>query len=173
MLRRTHSFLADRKGLAAVEFALIAPVMVMMFFGAVELASGVDCNSRVAHVASTVSDLVAQAPTVSTTDTTNIFNAANTILFPYAAANARIVVSSLVADSTGHVTVAWSDAQNTAKRTTPPANIPAGILPNSSSVIYGEVTYAFTPAVSYFLGTVNLTQTFYAKPRRSVKVTHT
>jgi Flp pilus assembly protein TadG len=172
MLKRAASCLRDRGGLAAVEFALIAPVMVIMFYGSVELSSAIDCNSRVARVSSTVADLVAQAAAVSTADTTNIFNAANAILFPYAAANAKIVVTSLVADANGNVTIGWSDAQNTSKRTSPPANIPAGILPASSSVIYAEVTYSFTPAISYFLGTVNLKGNFYSKPRRSVKVTH-
>jgi Flp pilus assembly protein TadG len=167
-----RTFANDRKGLAAVEFALIAPVMVIMFYGAVELSSAVDCNSRVSRVSATVADLVAQETAVSTTDTTNAFNAANAILFPYASSNAKIVVSSLVADSTGKVTVAWSDAQNTAKRTSPPAGIPAGILPAGGSVIYAEVNYSFTPAVSYFLGAVNLKGNFYSKPRRSVKVTH-
>lgn len=169
----TRRFLKDSKGLAAVEFALIAPVMIMMFYGATEVASGVDCNARVSRVASTVADLVAQSTTVSTTDTTNVFNAANAILFPYPAASAKIVVTSLVADSTGKVTVAWSDAQNTPKRTSVPANIPSGILPANTSVIFTEVNYAFTPAVSYFIGSITMSSTFYAKPRRSVKVTHT
>jgi Flp pilus assembly protein TadG len=172
MLKRAISYLCDRKGLAAVEFALIAPVMALMFFGAVELSSALDCKSRVARVSSTVADLVAQSTAVSTADTTNIFNAANAILYPYAASNAKIVVTSLVADSNGTVTVGWSDAQNTSTRTSPPASIPTGILPASSSVIYAEVTYSFTPAISYFLGTVDLTDSFYSKPRRSVKVTH-
>ena len=174
MLRRAHAFLADRRGLAAVEFGLIAPVMIIMFFGAVELAPGVDCNSRVARVSATVSDLVAQETTVSSTDTTNIFSAAGAILFPYSVSNAQIVVSSLVSDTTGKVTVAWSDCTtNTTKRTTPPANIPSGILPASSSVIYAEINYAYTPPVSYFLGPVNLKSNFYSKPRRSTKVVHT
>jgi Flp pilus assembly protein TadG len=172
MLKRARSYLRDRKGLAAVEFALIAPVMVIMFFGAVELSSALDCNSRVARVSSTVADLVAQSAAVSTADTTNIFSAANAILYPYASSNAKIVVTSLVADSNGTVTVGWSDAQNTSKRTSPPTSIPTGILPASTSVIYAEVTYSFTPAVSYLLGTVSLTGNFYSKPRRSVKVTH-
>jgi Flp pilus assembly protein TadG len=169
MLRR---FLANRKGLAAVEFALIAPVMIIMFYGAVELSSAIDCNARVSRVSSTVADLVAQETAISTADAGNIFSAANTILFPYASANAKIVVSSLVSDANGKVTVDWSEAQNTAKRTTPPTTIPAGILPASSSVIYSEVTYSFSPAVSYFVGPVHLTNSFYAKPRRSAKVTH-
>jgi Flp pilus assembly protein TadG len=172
MLRRTP-FLKDRSGLAAVEFALIAPVMIVMFYGAVELSSAVDCSARVSRVASTVADLVAQETAISTADATNIFSASNAILFPYASANAKIVVTSLVTDASGKVTVSWSESQNTGKRTSPPANIPAGILPASSSVIYAEVTYSFTPAIAYFVGPVNLARNFYAKPRRSVKVTHT
>lgn len=172
MLKR-RPFHKDKSGLAAVEFALIAPVMILMFYGSVELSSAVDCSSRVSRVSSTVADLVAQETAISTTDATNIFSAANAILFPYASANAKIVVTSLLSDATGKVTVGWSEAQNTSKRTTPPANIPAGILPASSSVIYAEVTYSFTPAVSYFVGPVNLVRNFYAKPRRSTKVAHT
>jgi Flp pilus assembly protein TadG len=169
MLKR---FRKDNKGLAAVEFALIAPVMILMFYGATELSSALDCNSRVSRVSATVADLVAQSTTVSTTDTTNIFGAANAILYPYASANAKIVVTSLTSDASGKVTIGWSEAQNTTKRTSVPANIPANILPANASVIYAEITYAFTPAASFFLGKIDLKSTFYAKPRRSTKVTH-
>lgn len=169
MLKR---FGKDRKGLAAVEFALIAPVMVLIFYGATELSSALDCNARVGRVSATVADLVAQSTSVSTTDTTNVFGAANAILYPFASSNAKIVVTSLVSDANNKVTVGWSEAQNTPKRTTVPANIPASILPANSSLIYAEVTYRFTPAASFFLGTVDLKSTFFAKPRRSSKVNH-
>jgi Flp pilus assembly protein TadG len=172
MLTRT-SFVRNRSGLAAVEFALIAPVMILMFYGAVELSSAVDCNARVTRAVSTVADLVSQETTLSTADAGNVFLAANAVLIPYASSNAKIVVTSLVSDATGKVTVDWSESQNTGKRTSPPATIPAGILPASSSVIYAEITYSFSPAISYFVGNINLTNSFYAKPRRSSKVTHT
>jgi len=173
MLKRARHLWRDNHGLAAVEFALVAPVMIVMFYGAIELSTAVDCNSRVSRVSSTVADLVAQSTTVSSSDTTNIFNAANAILYPYAASNAQIRVSSLVASSTGTVSVAWSDAQNTSARTSPPSSIPSGIIPTSSSIIYAEISYTFTPAISYFLGgSVTLTSSFYSKPRRSVKVAH-
>ena len=172
MLRRWRPFGRDIRGLAAVEFALIAPVMIIMFYGAVELSSAVDCNSRVSQVSSTVADLVAQSTTVSSSDTSNIFSAGNAIFYPYASSNAKIVVSSLVADSTGKVTVAWSDAQNTSPRSSVPANIPSGLISAGGSVIYAEVSYSFTPAISYFLGSVTLSNNFYSKPRRSTKVTH-
>jgi Flp pilus assembly protein TadG len=176
MLRRALQFARAKDGLAAVEFALIAPVMIIMFFGVIELSSAVDCNARVSRVTSTVGDLVAQATTVSTTDTTNAFSAANAILYPYAAANARIVVSSLVDDGKGTTKVAWSDAQNASPRTVASTvTVPAGLVTSGSgsSVIFVEISYTFTPAVAYFLGgSVALTDTFYAKPRRSLTVKH-
>jgi Flp pilus assembly protein TadG len=176
MLKRIFDFLRAMDGLAAVEFALIAPVMIMMFFGVIELSSGVDCNARVGRVASTVGDLVAQATTVSTADTTNAFNAANAILYPYAAANARIVVSSLVDNGAGATKVAWSDAQNATPRTVASTvTVPTGLVTSGSggSVIYTEISYTFAPAVPYFLGaSITLTDSFYTKPRRSLTVKH-
>lgn len=176
MLKRCLRFVHAREGLAAVEFALIAPVMILMFYGVVELSAAVDCNARVSRVASTVADLVAQSPTVSTADTTNIFNAGNAILFPYTSANAKIVISSLVDDGKGAAKVAWSDAQNATPRTVgSTVSVPAGLVisGSGSSVIYAEITYKFVPAVSYFLGgSVTLSNTFYSKPRRSLTVKH-
>lgn len=171
MLKRTP-FLKDRKGLAAVEFALIAPVMILMFYGAVELSSAVDCNARVSRAVSTVADLVAQETMISSSDASNVFLAAGAILVPYPSSGAKIVVSSLVNDATKGIIVSWSEAQNTTERTAPPANIPDGILPVGSSVIYAEITYSFSPAISYFIGNIQLTNSFYSKPRRSTKVTH-
>lgn len=180
MLKTLLRFGKAREGLAAVEFALISPVMVAMFYGAVELSGAVDCNSRVARVGYTVADLVAQAASVSTTDTTNIFSCANAILYPYASSNAKIVVTSLTYDTTGKITVAWSDAQNTTKRTSVPSDFPTGLMLKDSSnkiiagsVILAEISYTYTAPVTYFLGgAVTLKNNFYAKPRRATNVTH-
>jgi Flp pilus assembly protein TadG len=180
MLKLLQRFAKDKSGLAALEFALIAPLMVMMFYGAVELSGAVDCNSRVSRVGYTVADLVAQSASVSSTDTANIFACANAILFPYAPANAKMVVSSLTYDATGKVTVAWSDVQNATKRTTAPSDFPATLMLKDSnnkiipgSVILAEINYTYTAPITYFLGgPVTLKDSFYAKPRRSTAVTH-
>jgi Flp pilus assembly protein TadG len=176
MLKRLRHFLKARDGLAAVEFALIAPVMILLFFGALEFATALDCNTRVNNVAASTADLVAQSTIVSGTDATNIFNAANSILYPYAAANAKIVVSSLVDNGKGGATVAWSEAQNTAKRAQgATVSVPAGLIVSGSggSVILAEITYSYaSPTLVVLTGPVNMTGSFYSKPRRSLTVTH-
>lgn len=176
MLKRARTFVRAREGLAAVEFALISPLMILMFFGATELSYALDCNARVGRVASTTSDLVAQSTSVSSTDVTNIFTAANSILYPYASTGARIVVSSLVDDGKGSTKVAWSSAQNATPRSVgSTVSVPPGLVVSGSggSVIFAEITYVYTPPSSYFLGaTVTLTDSFYSRPRRSLTVKH-
>jgi Flp pilus assembly protein TadG len=179
MLRIAHRFAKARDGIAAVEFALIAPVMILLFFGAADLFSALDCNARVSRVGYTVADLVAQSTSVGSTDTTNFFNAATAILYPYAATNAKIVVSSITYDTKGKLTVAWSDPYNTTKRATAPSTFPTGVMLKDASgniipgsVIYAEITYSFSAPVTYFLGPITLKNSFYTKPRRSTVIAH-
>jgi Flp pilus assembly protein TadG len=177
MLKLVTRFFGGRDGMAAVEFAFIAPVMILIFFGSLELTMAVDCRTRVNNVVSTEADLVAQATTVSTADITNTFGAVNAILYPYAAAGAQIVVSSIVDDGHGGAKVAWSNAQNATPRTVgSTVTVPAGLIVSGSGtgLILAEITYAYTsPSLVFLTGPINMKSTFYSKPRRSVTVVHT
>jgi len=51
---------ADSEGVAAVEFAMIVPIMAIMFIGAVELSQAITVDRRVSQVASATADLVAR-----------------------------------------------------------------------------------------------------------------
>jgi len=173
MLRRSRKFARSRSGMAAVEFAFIAPVMILLFFGGIELADALNCKSRVTRVASTVADLVAQSTVLTSADVTNIFNAANAILYPYPAGQAKIVITSLK-DVQGNVKVDWSKAQNTSVRSTVPNPMPAGlIVPNSGgSVIFAEISYTYSSITTHVLPTtITMTGSFYSRPRRALTVT--
>ena len=75
-------FWRDRRGVSAVEFAFIAPVMVLMFFGVAELSSAMMAERRASDVASTLGDLVARCSGVNDADITDIFSAATTTWAP-------------------------------------------------------------------------------------------
>src|SRR5882724_10887062 len=78
-------FARDSRGAAAVEFALVTPLMLTMYFGMVELSSGVAIDRKVTLVSRTLSDLVAQATAVTNTDISNVFNASSAMMTPYLA----------------------------------------------------------------------------------------
>src|SRR5450756_3207258 len=87
--RRAGEFLADCRGIAATEFAVIVPIMLAMFFGTVEFSSGVAVDRKVTLIARTLTDLTSQSPpptaqspsaTVLDSDLQNIFTASISIL---------------------------------------------------------------------------------------------
>ncbi len=175
MLKTFFKMLKAREGLAAVEFAFIAPVMIILFFGVVELSAAVNCKTRVTSVASTAADLVAQETIVSPGDMSNVFAALNAIIFPYPSDAAKIVISSIVYKTSTTGTVEWSDQQNATRRSPGSVvTVPAGLLSTGGSVILAEITYLYaSPTTQILTGTVTMTGKFYAHPRRSAKVLHT
>lgn len=163
----------EKKGLAAIEFAFIAPVMISLFFGTVELCNALLCRQKVTNIASTAADLVAQDTQISTAQMSDVFSALNSIIYPYPTGPAKIVISSLVDNGHGAGTVAWSDAQNTPARAVgSTVNVPAGLITTGGSVILAEISYNYTSASTQFLKTpINMADSFYARPRKSATVT--
>lgn len=164
-----------RQGVAAVEFAFILPIIVLVFFGLLELSDGVNCRERMENVASTAADLVAQTTQISNTGVTNVFNAANTIMYPYSNL-AKIKISSLVADpnNSANGKVVWSDATaSTQARAVGEVipNLPTGVITTGGSVILAEVTYTYTSPLGQLLkDPITMNSKFYSRPRRSVTV---
>jgi Flp pilus assembly protein TadG len=181
MLKTLIGFLRARNGMAAVEFAFIAPVMATLLVGTIEMCNALQCKQKVTSVASSVADLVAQTKSVSASDISNIFSAANELTYPFPSSGSGIVVSSIVSDGTGNGTVAWSEAQNaTALATNAAVTVPTGLMSASTcakgacSVILAQVTYAYTsPLGKIFVGTTTMSDYFYARPRQSATVTYT
>ena len=73
----------DNRGNSAIEFAMIVPLMLVMFFGTVELCSGVASDRKVSLMARTLADLTSQNTAVTATQLQNFFNASNAIMWPY------------------------------------------------------------------------------------------
>jgi Flp pilus assembly protein TadG len=172
MLKRLRSFLHARDGLAAIEFALIAPVMATFFLGAIEITDAMACNTRIVGLAATASDLVSQETQISNNDIANVYSALNSIVYPYPTTGIKIVITSLVDDGTGNGRVVWSDAQNTAPRAVNTiVVVPTGVIPTGGSTILAEVSYPYSSPVSDFIvGTLDMNSTFYERPRRSATV---
>tara|TARA_R110002110_G_scaffold92057_12_gene239653 strand:+ start:1807 stop:2379 length:573 start_codon:yes stop_codon:yes gene_type:complete len=177
-IRRTRAiaplgrFLCDRCGLAAVEFALILPVMLTLYFGGVEVTNMLVANRRVTSVAYTAADLAAQAAAISNGDMTDIFAASSAILEPFSISPLTVRITSVVANASNQPKVAWSDGYQIGARSVGSAmTLPAGLTTPGSSVIVTEVTYAYSSPISQIVkDTIGFSETAYLKPRRAVQV---
>ena len=176
-LRKSVSprFVGDARGATAVEFALITPAILSLFFGTAEVSTGVAVDRKVTITARSLSDRVAQSTTISDTDMTNIFNAASSIMTPYPTAPMTAKVTAVNIDASLNATVGWSSALNTTARTTGSAvTIPAGLKIANTQLIWSEISYGYTPAVGKVItGTLNLSDQIYMRPRLSDTITRT
>ena len=174
----------DKRGVSAVEFALLAPLMLTMYVGAVEINRKITIDRRVESVASTAADLTAQVKSVTTSDLQNICDASKVILDPsdklYGGSPPKIVLSSVVADQNNSGKVAWSYSNSahcgggSPRAANSAYALPAGTTVANSSVIVAEVTFAYTTKLNitkYFSNAAgDLQRTIYARPRRSLTV---
>ena len=169
MRRPLRRFLADKRGVSAVEFAMLLPLMVTLYLGGVEVSSAVAIDRKVTLIARTLGDLVAQATSVDNTSMTSILAATTAVMAPYSDTNLKITVSSVQVNSQGVAKVSWSDTKNGTRRTVGSTVIlPAALNIASSSLIWAEASYAYTPTIGYVItGTKNLTDQIYMRPRLS------
>ena len=163
----------DCKGVVAVEFAAVLPLMLTMFLGAVELSNGVAIDRKVTLTVRTVTDLVSQSAVISNADMTNILNAAAKVMMPYPDTPMKIKVSAVDIANDGSAKVAWGDSLNAAKRSTGSAvTLPAALAVPNTQLIFGEIEYSYAPPVGYaMVGSINLNENFYVRPRQSSTVT--
>ena len=174
-MRRIHEFFrqfrAANRGVSAIEFALIAPVMILIYFACIELSFMMVLDRKVTSSASSLGDLVARAATVNDDEMNDIFEATRMIFQPNPISAARMRVSSLY-DHDGTTKVAWSEGRNMTPYTVDATiSVPTGIVPEDGSVIFAEVEYDYDSALGYFFTTTKtLSDEFYLRPRRTDRV---
>src|SRR4029077_11441321 len=107
---RLLGLIFDRKGVAAIEFAIVAPLLFVMYFSTLELSLGIETSKKVSRVGSTIADLVAQQPTMNKAELDAIMAIGRSILQPYNRSVPTITVSAvqITNDLPPKVQVAWS-----------------------------------------------------------------
>jgi Flp pilus assembly protein TadG len=164
----------DRRANAAIEFALVVPLMLVMFFGMVEFSSGIAASRKVTLVARTMSDLVSQSSSVTVSDITNFNTTGTAIMNPYPLTTLTTRVSQIYVDPDTLVgKVIWSKGTGVADRLANSAiNVPTAMQIGGTYLIYSEVSYTYVPAVGYVMAKagVSLTDQMYTRPRISLCV---
>jgi Flp pilus assembly protein TadG len=165
-------FAGDRRGVSAVEFALLSPLMIGLYLGCVEVSQGIGVDRKVTLTAGAVANLSAQATTISSTDMTDIMAASAAIMAPYSISPLKITVSCLNIDANNAVKVKWSATQGgTARSAGSSVTIPSALAVANSQLLFGEVSYTYTPPIGYVItGTLNLSDTMYMSPRISAPI---
>jgi Flp pilus assembly protein TadG len=157
----------DRRGVSAIEFALLAPLMILLYFGCVEISNAVGADRKVSLTASALANLSAQVSSISQSDMQNIFDAATAIMAPYPAGNLTMTVSCINIDADKKVTVKWSETRNGTQLTEfsfDDSNESLKVA--GTQLVYAEVSFAYAPLVgNEITGPLTLKDHMFMSPR--------
>ncbi len=165
-------FWRSRRGATAVEFALIAPVLIVMYCGMAELTSAMMAQRRLSNITSAIGDLVAQGTQTGPLKIADVFKIGNTIMAPYPTTGLTMCVASVSSDANGKDTVSWSQASGTMSACPAAAavltTVPVGVLPASQTVIMAKATYVYASPIKLVLpSSITFTRTYYLRPRKT------
>ncbi len=172
-MARRIAFESDARGAIAVEFALLAPVMLVMLLGSISAAHLARASMKAWNVAQSVGDLVAQQTTLTTAEMTDFCTGGKLTLAPLTG-TLTATVASITYSTSGTRAVDWQDTTCGGATLSNALALGATYTPNpGDSVIVVQVTYVYTFPPSYVLpSSFTLTRTTYSRPRTGTAVAH-
>ena len=160
----------DERGVSAIEFAMLAPVLIMFYMGMTEFCQGFMAQKRMGHVSAMVADLISQEETVTPATIDDVFDIGGLIMKPFPTATLHQRVSSDTKTG-GIARVDWSRGDGmTARAVDSTITLPTGLIENGQSVIVAEATYDYDSAADYLMpGLTRFSHIYYLRPRTSDK----
>jgi len=169
-LCKTYS--KDEGGIAAIEFAIIAPIMIGMYFGLAEIASAISVDRRISHGTNVAGDLATQQPDLMDGDIEEIVSAALRVMEVPNVDQVSIDMESFILPAAGqppesHGRIRVNNSVGNFSNFDP-STLDTKLLNEKSGVVVTRVRYQYTPLeLRFFNSTVTLEETFLLKPRRS------
>jgi Flp pilus assembly protein TadG len=177
ILSRLLKRIAGDRGTAAVEFALVAPLMIAIYLGVVELTGLLLVDRKVIAATETAADLVSQESVISPTEVDDVIAAAQRIFDPYPTATLTVNIASIRFNTnSGAAEIEWQRVSGDSNAGSTILSEAAGLGLPGEGVVIVYVTYSYTPMFgSLITGSVNLVEMSFLRPRRSpvVKCTTT
>jgi len=164
----------NRAGNVAVEFALLLPVMITLFFGLFEITQAILAYMKLVDATQTVADLVTQQQSVSSSDFPSFYTAGQLVMTPFPGGSLGVAITSVTFDSTGTASVAWHEECGGINPIQNAASLAAGTASNpakpygfaNESVVIVQGNYAYQSWLHYVLPrALTINQLAFSRPR--------
>jgi Flp pilus assembly protein TadG len=188
-MARLASLFRDRRGVAAIEFAFIAPILLALYFVTMEVAQAIETNKKVGRIASMVADLITQQQSVSRTDVDAIMQIGAAIIQPYNRTTPSIFVTAIEIsnEASPKAKVAWSrklvnGAASADVAKGQPISVPEKLLIAGTFLVRVEAQLDYRPVITYTanqkaaLGlsaafdNIDMGETYHLRPRMTTLI---
>jgi Flp pilus assembly protein TadG len=177
-------FIASQRGVAALEFAMIMPVMLILFLSSFDVGNAIIVYLKVRTATYELAAITNQYGTgstaqISTSTMTAITSATSAVMAPFSTSAAVVTISQIKATSNSAATVIWSHSVNgTALSIGSSYTLPSNMFSNSCGAsatkcyfILSSVQYPYTPLFGHYMtGSLTLSDTLLVTPRVSTCV---
>jgi Flp pilus assembly protein TadG len=172
-------FAASTRGVAAVEFAMILPVLLIMLLATFDGGNAIAIYMKVRSATYTLAAVTNQYTTMQPSDMTAVTGATAAVLAPYSSTPTVVIISQIAATSNTQAKVSWSYSVNgtALTRGATYSGLPTNLANNACGsgnynannpcyLIFAQVSYTFTPVFGYFgKGGITLSDSLYVTPR--------
>lgn len=170
LISRLRRFGAAKKGVAALEFAIIAPLlMVPLLLGSVDLIDVLGANKRAQNAAASLADVVARDTEISTPEVNGLWDGLEVLMYPNDAANMEIRITSVSIENSSTARVVWSEGHGgmTARTTgSTVTGLDARMMVPGTSLIMAETVYKHDAPLGFlFQSQVRMTHNAYRRSR--------
>lgn len=165
LLRR---FRADIGGVAALEYALIAPMMLAVLLGAFELTDAISAARRAENVGASIADVISRDVLVSDAELADVLAAAPVLMFPSRDPAIGVRISSIEIDAGGRARVFWSEAGGGMEPLVrgEDVTLAAGLRAPETGVVMVETAYRYRPPLGLTaVRPIELRHVEYRRPR--------
>jgi len=171
-------FWRDRRGMAATEFALTVPILIILFVGCYQFSDALMLYRKMTRMTRTIADVTAQNTKLSAADVNSILQTSTQVMTPYDTSSVQMYVMQVKVDGSGNGKVDWAQSSS---NTTPPVVGSTVTLPSTIGntvkngyLIVAKVNYTYVPKiVPAEFGSIPLADTSMMLPRASDSVQNT
>lgn len=173
VLLRLRRFVEDRRGIGAIEFAIVAPLLMMAYVGAFEITVAITSLRKVSRASATVSDLLTQSSSTNKATLDTMKDVVAKVVAPFPTKSAyTLKITGIAVAADGKAKVAWSRDQ---AASTPYAKGSAVTLPShmeakDTFIVRTELSVPYSilllaPNLDSRLNKINLSRTSYFRQR--------
>lgn len=183
---KVKRFCRDRRGVAAIEFAFIVPVLLIMYFITMEASQAIETSKKVSRIGSMVADLVTQQPAVVKANLDAMMQIGTSTLQPYNRSLPTIIITGIqiTDEASPKVQVAWSRklvgttySADAAKGSI--TTVPSSLNIRNTFLVRVESDLGYKPIITWSANSsqtlgltsafnnISMSETYYLRPRRS------